>query len=313
MERSTFQKSHLFMLLALCVSFNADSLQAAEGCDSVLVDTTPRLIASGFKYTEGPAWDARNARFVFSDIPSNTIYSITLDGKFSALVNPSGYANGNAFDSAGNLWSARHDRTIGVTNARGLTTSIVTTYNGKKLNSPNDLVIAKDGSVWFTDPPFGIQGYGPAKADEEQAVRGVYRFKDGQISLETGALKLPNGLAFSADGQFLYVADTADGFVYRFNVSTSNQLTNKIAFARIEPAGGKDPVVDGIRIDSKGNLWTTGLESIGVFSPSGSLLCKVDLPGKHVSNLAFGGADGRDLLITFSDTVIALRTRIRGF
>ena len=313
MQLPLFKKSLKLPSLALTMWLVSTSSWAADACSSVLVDTKPKRIANGFQYTEGPAWDPRNARFVFSDIPANTIYSITRDGKFSALVKPSGYANGNAFDSVGNLWSARHDRTIGMTREGSNAAVAIDTFNGKKLNSPNDLAISKDGSIWFTDPPFGIQGYGPVKADEEQAVRGVYRLKDGQISLQSGELKLPNGLAFSPNGRLLYVADTADGFVYRFNVTANNQLTDKKAFAKLDSPIGKDPMVDGIRVDSKGNLWMTGLESLGVFSAAGDLLCKVSLPGKHVSNFAFGGADGRDLLITFSDEVLLLRTRIPGF
>jgi gluconolactonase len=288
------------------------SASAADQCDSVLLSTQPEVLAKGFQYTEGPTWDKYSNRFVFSDIPANTIFGITTDGQVSTVVKPSGYANGNAIDADGNIWSARHDRKIGKTDRAGKTVVVAEAYAGKRLNSPNDLVVAKDGSVIFTDPPFGIQGYGPEKADEEQTVRGIYRLKDGEVSLLSGELKLPNGLAFSNDGKKLFVGDTADGYVYSFTVTADGKLTNKARFARVEPTEGKAPMVDGVRVDHSGNVWMTGPEGIGVFSPAGAPLCKVDLPGAHVSNLAFGGADGRDVLITYSDKILRLRARAAG-
>ncbi len=303
-------------LALLATVFVASSLApktlAADLCDSLLAETAPRLIATGFQYTEGPTWDAQHQRFVFSDIPANTVYSLKLDGKAEVLLKPSGFANGNAFDSAGNLWSARHDRKVVRTGSDGTAQVEISTYDGKKLNSPNDLVVAKDGAVWFTDPPFGIQGYGPEKADEEQTARGIYRVKDGKVERMSGDLKLPNGLAFSRDQKSLYVGDTSDGTVYRFKLARDGKLTEKTAFAKVEPAAGKTQMVDGIRIDQKGNLWATGPESIGVFNAKGSLLCRIDMPGAHVSNLAFGGKDGKDLLITYSDRIMALRTKVAG-
>lgn len=299
-------------ILAMGITGFASQALASDACSTVLESTKPRVVASNFQYTEGPAWDARHHFFVLSDIPANTIYSVTLDGKVAIFLKPSNYANGNAFDAAGNLWSARHDRKVAKTTVEGITSVAAEVFEGGKLNSPNDLVVAKDNSVWFTDPPYGIQGYGPEKANEEQPVRGVYRLKNDKLSVMTGELKLPNGLAFSPDGKFLYIGDTIDGTVYRFAVGADGKLSGKTSFAKLEPKEGKDPMVDGLKIDRKGNVWMTGPESLGVFSPKGTLLCRVDMEGKHVSNLAFGGKDGRDLLITFSDQVLALRTRIAG-
>jgi gluconolactonase len=165
--------------------------------------------------------------------------------------------------------------------------------------------------VWFTDPPFGIQGYGPRTAEEEQPVRGIYRFKDGTLALMDGSRKLPNGIAFSSDGHWLYVADTANGTVYRYGVGAGGRLAAPKAFARIPPAPGQEPMVDGIRVDRWGRLWMTGPASLGVFSAAGQPLCRLPIPGGHVSNLAFGGHDGRDILLTVREQVMALRARQR--
>lgn len=298
-------------LLSACLLWAAPpslAAAAATDCNALLESTTPRVVASGFQYTEGPAWDDRAGRFVFSDIPADTVYELRPDGQVTARLKPSGYANGNAFGADGSLWSARHDRKVAHTDPHGTTRIAVEGYDGKPLNSPNDLVVASDGAVWFTDPPFGIQGFGPQKAAEEQPVRGVYRLQEGRLTLMDGSRKLPNGLAFGPNGA-LFVADTADGTVYRHGRQPDGSLAPPQSFARIEPPPGHDPMVDGIRVDREGRLWMTGPGSVGVFSAQGSHLCTLPVAGGHVSNLAFGGRDGRDVLLTASERVLALRAR----
>ena len=285
---------------------------ASDACSTVLVDVKPKLVASGFQFTEGPAWHPQGQHFVFSDIPANTIYALDANGEVKPFKKPSGYANGNAFDAVGNLWSARHDRKLVRTDTKGITTIVLSSYDGKPFNSPNDLTIAKDGAVWFTDPPFGIQGHGPQKADEEQPVRGVYRILDRKVALMTGKLKLPNGIAFAPDGGTLYVADTSEGSVYKFAVAKDGTLSDRTAFAKLEPKDGEAPMADGIKVDREGNLWATGPGGIGIFSSGGQLLCRFDIEAGHVSNLAFGGQNGRDLLITAGDKVFSLRSKVSG-
>ncbi len=144
-------------------------------------------------------------------------------------------------------------------------------------------------------------------------MRGIYRLKGETLELMDGSRKLPNGIAFSPDGRWLYVADTADGTVYRYTVGSGGRLAEPQAFARIKPAQGQEPMVDGIRVDRHGRLWMAGPASVGVFSAAGQLLCKLPVSGGHVSNLAFGGRDGRDILVTVSEQVISLRARQRLF
>jgi len=282
------------------------------GCGDVVDgDRQPRLLASGFLFTEGPAWH-HDGYWVFSDIRADTIYKLDADGRAQPFKRPSGHANGNAFDRAGNLISARHDRLITLTRADGGEEVLAAAYQGRKLNSPNDLVIGPDGAVWFTDPPYGISGNGPARADEEQPVRGVYRLRDGTLQLMSGELTLPNGLAFSPDGRWLYVSDSADGAVYRFAVGADGTLTDKSFFARVRPGAGQRHATDGIKTDAAGRVWASGARAIGVFDPSGELRCRIDLGERRVTNLAFGGPDGRDLLITTGDSVLALRAKVPG-
>lgn len=313
MNQPTLRRLGASLPLLSLFAGTAGTAAAADQCGAVLESLTPRQVAAGFQYVEGPAWDARAASFVFSDIAGNTVYQIGADGKPGVRRAQSGYANGNAFDRDGNLWSAQHNRTLTRTTREGVSSVVLDQFEGKPLNSPNDLAIAADGAVWFTDPPFGIQGYGPVKAEEQQAVRGVYRYRNGVTQLMSGALTLPNGIAFSPEQTHLYVADTADGTVYRFAVAADGALSGKTAFATLAPAAGQTPMVDGIRTDSQGNLWMTGPASIGVFSAKGEQLCRLPIAGGHVSNLAFGGADGRDVLITVTDHLVSLRSKIKGW
>lgn len=279
----------------------------AQDCATLLENTTPRLVASGFKFTEGPAWSPQGF-FIFSDIPANVIYRLDPSGAAAPLVTPSGFANGNSFSAAGVHYAARHDRSLAVI-SNGVSAVIASEFQGKKLNSPNDLVVARDGSVWFSDPDFGITGYGPQIAQQEQPVRGVYRWNAGALTLMTGELTEPNGLAFSPDEKILYVADTADGAIYRFDVSASGGLSGKKRFAFLAPRDGQKPSSDGLRVDRRGNVWAVGPASVGVINPAGQEICRVAVQADHVSNLAFGGADGKDILITASDKLYALRLK----
>jgi len=294
-------------LAAVVLAWSGACAQAA--CEDLLEQTQPAVLASGFRFTEGPAWSPRG-HFIFSDIQANTVYRIDAAGKAEPWRKPSGHANGNAFDAAGNLWTAQHDRRVTRTSPSGETVVVADSFEGRKLNSPNDLAIDGRGHVWFTDPPFGIQGNGPEVAPEEQKVRGVYRIAGGSPELMTGALKLPNGIAFSPDHRWLYVAEGADGWVYRFAVGASGTLGSRQPFARIAPVPGQAPMVDGLKVDPAGRLWMTGPNKLGVFSAQGEPLCELPVgEGAHLSNLAFGGADGRSILLTVTDKVMLLRSR----
>jgi gluconolactonase len=267
---------------------------------SEILKTPPVLISDTFGFTEGPIWHAKHQKWLFTDIPMNKVYSLNLDGEVSVFDEDSGYANGLMIDANGNVWYARHDRQVSYRNEDGEEKIVAALYNGKKLNSPNDLVMAKDGTVWFTDPNFGIalEGFGPELAEDEQPVRGVYQIKNGEVFLRDGSLELPNGLAFSNDEKFLYVADSSNGQVYRFDVD-GETLSNKTPFAKVESGQDVSPNADGIKVDKHGNLYVAGGPvGFAIFSPEGKQIEHFSVDSGFVSNLAIGGPNNDKLMVT---------------
>ena len=273
-----------------------------------VVESNPTLVGDSFGFVEGPTWDGEHQHFLFSDIPNNTTYSYDLNGKLSVFDDNSGYANGLDIDAKGNLWAARHDRKLSYRQGNGEKVIVAATYNGKLLNSPNDLTVNSDGSVWFTDPPFGIQGYGPAKAEPEQPVNGVYRYLDGGLKLITGEFKLPNGIAFSSDESSLYVADTSDGWVYRFDVD-GQSLSNKTQFAQVKAESGSEPVGDGVAVDADDNLFIAAHGGVGVFDKDGKQIDFIAIDAGHISNLEIGGKQQDLLMVTAYNKVLVFKLK----
>ncbi|MCG7587421.1 SMP-30/gluconolactonase/LRE family protein [Photobacterium sp. OFAV2-7] len=290
----------LFMAALTAISMNASAASVVEG--------NPTLIGNSFGFVEGPTWDAKHQRFLFSDIPNNKTYAYNLKGALSVFDDNSGYANGLAIDPSGNLWAARHDRKLSYRQENGEKVITAATYSGKPLNSPNDLTVNSDGSVWFTDPPFGIQGYGPQKAKEEQPVRGVYRYLDGEFTLISGELKLPNGIAFSPDESLLYVADTSDGWVYRFDVD-GQTVSNKTPFAQVKTPEGSEPMADGVEVDQKGNVFIAGHGGVGVFDSNGKQVDFIAIDAGHISNLEIGGKNQDLLMVTAYNKVLLFQMK----
>lgn len=289
------------IIVAAAAAFSVNAFSASA------VEKNPVLVGDSFGFTEGPAWDAANNRFLFSDIPNNKTYAYDLKGGLTIADENSGFANGLDIDQKGNLWAARHDRKLSFVQKNGDKVIAAATYNGKPLNSPNDVTVNSDGSVWFTDPPFGIQGYGPAKAEEEQPVRGVYRYLDGDLRLMSGELTLPNGIAFSPDESQLYVADTSDGWVYRFDVN-GLAITNKTAFAQVKSSAEEaEPMADGVEVDSKGNVYVAGPGGVGVFDANGKQFDFIAIEAAHISNLELGGQDQGLLMVTAANKVLVYK------
>jgi gluconolactonase len=300
-------------------------------------DAKLELMASGFKWTEGPVW-THEGYLLFADIPSNSIRKLGDDGQVTIFMKPSGYtgaapyagpepgSNGMTLDHKGRLTVAGHAARnvwrLEALNPLVPKTILADTYQGKRLNSPNDLVYRSDGSLYFTDPPYGLRTQDEKDPAIELSMNGVYRIPAAE-SQKPGAppnrealqllikdLPRPNGIAFSPDEKYLYVANTLPKIWMRYPVNQDGSLENgKVFFdARSDTRLGSP---DGMKVDQKGNLYSTGPGGIWIFSPSGTHLGTIDLPGS-TANMNWGDADGKTLYITESDNVLRIRLNIAG-
>ncbi|HEY4202348.1 MAG TPA: SMP-30/gluconolactonase/LRE family protein [Devosiaceae bacterium] len=275
------------------------------------------LLYAGCRWTEGPAWFNDGGYLVWSDIPNNRLLRWVPDLGVSVFRTPSNYINGNTRDRDGRLLSCSHGaRALLRTEADGTITTLVDSHKGKRLNSPNDVVVKSDGTIWFTDPTYGIlSDYEGYKADPEQDGCYVYRFdpQSGALTLVSDDFVKPNGLAFSPDESILYVAES--GFshdpdcpkvIRQFDVTGSNTLRNCRTFTSVE--GG---LPDGFRVDDAGNIWTSAGAGVNCYNKDGAQLGRVKV-GKTVSNLTFGGPRRNRLFITATDAVYSLFVATTG-
>ncbi len=261
-------------------------------------------LATGFNFVEGPTWNARGF-WVFSDQNGDTLHRITPAGKTEIVRRPTSHSNGNAYDAGAQLVSCEGapERRLSRKEGSGIFDTLAGRYEGKRLNSPNDLAIKSDGSIYFTDPTYGV-----AKADVELDFRGLFRYHpDGRLELLDKTWTQPNGLCFSPDERILYVGDSQEGQIFRFDVDASGNLSGKTLLATIPKPG--DP--DGMKCDQNGTLYVAGPGGVWLFAPRGGLLGKISTP-KNPSNLSFGGADGKTLLITARDSVYSVRLKVGG-
>lgn len=272
---------------------------------------------SGCRWAEGPVWFADSGSLIWSDIPNQRMLRWVPDGGVSTFRAPSNFTNGNTRDRHGRLVSCEHGaRRVTRTEIDGSITVLADSFQGKRLNSPNDVVVRSDGSVWFTDPTYGIlSDYEGYKAEPEQTTRNVYR-----LNPETGALEIvvddfgqPNGLAFSPDETKLYVADSASSHdinaprhIRVFDVIDGRTLANSRVFCDIDTG-----LPDGFRVDVAGNIWTSAGDGVHCFAPDGTLLGKIKVP-QTVSNLTFGGPRRNQLFITATKSLYSIYTATTG-
>lgn len=253
-------------------------------------------IAGGFQFTEGPYW--RKAGYlVFSDINGNTVYKWTEPSGAEKLITPSGKSNGIAEDADGRLILAQHEkRQITRIEANGTETSLAALYTGKRLNSPNDLTVRSDGSIYFTDPAYGINS-----SQEELGFYGVFRYipSTNTLQLLIDSLKKPNGIIFSLDGSRLYIGDTDKKRIIGCDVQTDGSIKNSRGFAEL----GGQRYVDGLEVDGNGNIYSAGTVGyIWIISPTGVIIDSIVVPEK-TTNLGWGGQDGKTLFITSGTSV----------
>ena len=265
----------------------------------------PERLATGFQFTEGPIWQA-DGSLLFSDIPANRIYRWTPEDGAQVWREPTGNSNGLTLDRQGRLIACEHSgRRVSRTEADGTITALADSYEGKRLNSPNDVVVKSDGTIYFTDPPYGIQ-----PEEREQPCNGVYRIlPDGTIERLVEDFDRPNGLAFSPDESILYIDDSPRRHVRAFDVRADGTLTNSRIFADMDHPQPGSP--DGMKIDENGNLYVTGATGVWVFEPDGTLL-GVIAPPERPANCAWGDADRKSLYLTAQKSLYRIRVKVAG-
>ena len=284
-------------------------------------DVVFERVARGFQFTEGPVWVKEGGYLLFSDPNANAIYRWTPDGQVSVYRTKSGYAgvdvgeygqpgsNGLAIDAEGRLTVDEHGRRRVVRlEPNGAVTVLADRFEGKRLNSPNDLVYRSDGTLYFTDPPFGLPKYHDDPR-RELPFYGVYALKDGKLSVVSKDLLGPNGLAFSPDEKFLYVTnwDPARKVVMRYDVRPDGGLENGRVFFDMGSAPESE-ALDGVKVDRNGNLFVSGPGGVWILSPAGKHLGTIRLP-ELPANFAFGGEDGRTLFLTARSSLLRMVVR----
>jgi gluconolactonase len=336
---------HRLFLLALALTlvtlsaFSQDVQKLDPALDRLIApDAKLERIATGFdKWTEGPVW-TRESNLLFAEIPANNIVQWIPGKGASVFMHPSGYegsepykgpepgSNGMTLDADGRVTVAGHARRtvwrMESVDPKAQITVLADSYQGKKLNSPNDLVYKSDGSLYFTDPPYGLPTQGDDDPLKELKVNGVYRIvgarqqKPGappdrdKLQLVIKDLGRPNGIAFSPDEKFLYIAESGKKVWMRYRVQPDGSVSEGIVF--LDPAAGPtDGVPDGVRVDKKGNIYSSGPNGVWIISPEGKHIGTIKV-SERVGNLAWGDKDGKTLYIVASTSVFRIKLKVAG-
>ena len=283
-----------------------------SGFGDVVGNAAMERLATGYGFIEGPVWHPYEKWLVFSDIPQSRMYRRGASGEIELFRAPSQMANGNTLDRQGRLVTCEH-ATSRVTRAEpnGATTVLATHHGDRQLNSPNDIVVATGGSLYFTDPSYGRAEFYGVPRPQELSFQGVYRIDgDGaRLALVADDFVQPNGLCFSLDESRLFVNDTERGHIRVFGVEANGDLNGGAVWAVTEGAEPGSP--DGMKIDSRGNLYCTGPGGIHVFDASGDLLGVIATP-EYCANFTFGDDDLKSLYIAASTSLYRLRVRVPG-
>jgi gluconolactonase len=290
-----------------------------------LYSGTVEQLATGLRWAEGPVWFGDGRSLLFSDIPDNRILRWDeASGAVSEFRKPSNNANGLARDRQGRLLTCEHlTRRVTRTEYDGSITVLADRHEGKRLNSPNDIVCAKDGSVWFTDPPFGIAGHWEGEPAESELAQAVYRIApDGKLQQAITDLAGPNGLAFSPDESLLYVVESRSAphrRIWAYDHARGGKLANKRLLIDAQGAGA----IDGFAVDVAGNLWcgwgtdgrlgsdSEALDGVRVFAPDGTAIAHIHLP-ERCANVCFGGRHRNRLFMAASHSLYALYVNTQG-
>ncbi len=305
---------------------NVDVIRNDSAIDAI-VPINPKIykLAEGFQFTEGPLWVKNinsDGYLLFSDPNANTIYKY--DGNLSVFRKPSGYSgadiaeyrqpgsNGLTLDAQGRLTADEHgNRRVTRTELDGTITVLADRFEGKRFNSPNDLVYKSDGALYVTDPPFGLPKF-EKDPRKELPYSGIFRVKNGKVDLLANELTGPNGIAFSPDEKFLYIGNWDDHkkVVMRYPVNADGLLDKGEIFFDMTSAKGDD-ALDGIKVDVQGNLYVSGPGGLWILSPQGKHLGTIIAP-KHPHNMAWGDDDGKTLYLAAQSAIYKIRLNIKG-
>ncbi len=283
----------------------------------VLPNARLEILGDGFRWLEGPVWFADHELLLFSDIPNNRIMRWVEGGGVSVFRAPSNFANGHARDRESRLIGcSHHGRCITRTEHDGRIIILADRYDGKRLNSPNDIVVKSDGSIWFTDPPYGINTDYEGGKQQPELPANVYRLdpENGELSVVADDFVGPNGLCFSPDESRLYITESGGQFdpnpaqhIRVFDVARDGELlASGTVFHKTQPG-----FADGIRADVAGNIWSSAADGVHCISPEGKLLGKI-LVDATVSNVTFGGRNNCRLFICAGTALYAIYTNTRG-
>lgn len=288
----------LLALVALALAASA----AAQDFNAL----KPEKVAGDFKFTEGPVWN-RAGYLLFSDIPANTIYKWTSGTAAERFRSPSGNSNGLTYDRQGRLIACEHsNRRVSRTEKNGDIVTIAERYEGKRLNSPNDVVVARNGAIYFTDPPYGV----PKDQKREIETQNVFRISPrGELHVIAADFDRPNGIALSPDERTLYVADSAKKHVRAFKVARDGSVTGGEILAEMKTEKGGP---DGMKVDARGNLYVTGPGGMWVFDKTGRHLGTI-ATAETPANCAFGDTDFKTLYIAARTSLYKVRVPYTGY
>lgn len=301
----------VFILLVIAITTGCQSdadtqseTQTDAESSSILIDgEEPEIVTGPHEFTEGPYWHP-DGYLLFSDIPANRVYRWSENDGLDVYLEPSGNSNGIEADIDGSILLAQHAGRVSRLTENGDLTVIADSYDSQRLNSPNDIAVHSNGTIYFTDPPFGV-----SDEDRELDFSGVYRLSsngessdDYELSVVYDEFEFPNGIVFSADESRLYVSDSGTGTIMMFDVDADGIVSSPEEFANVGEMGSGMGAADGMETDEAGNLYTTGPQGLIIFDDEGNQLHLIEFD-EQITNVSWGGENSSDLYITGSDNV----------
>ena len=280
--------------------------------DVVGDDAPVEELATGFDFTEGAMWNHVEGHLIFSDMPGNIMRKWTNERGIEVFREPSNMANGNYYDLQGRLLTCEHATSrVTRTEHDGSITVLATHYGDKELNSPNDIIVKSDGSIYFTDPSFGRMEYYGVEREQELDWRGVYRLSpdSGELTLLVDDFDQPNGLTLSLDESLLFINDTMRAHIRVFDVNDDGTISNGRVWADV--TGERDGLADGMKVDTGGYLYTTGPGGVQVFAPDAACLGTIYVP-QGVTNFTWGDDDLCSLYINAGTSLYRTRVKVPG-